>query len=78
MNKKHQYKLDTYNGRIRVFCDGYLMFCFNQLDFKGLYFYKDDLNLYGLDITLKDTTMEIYFKTKEVWIAINKLMLENL
>ncbi len=73
-----KYTLDTYNGRVRVFTNNCLMFCFNQIDFKGVYFYKDDINLYGLDIYLKDTTMEIYFKTKEVWLQINKLFSEKL
>lgn len=58
---------------MRLYVEGTLFFCFNQLDFRGLYAYKDDTNLYGLDIYLMDkiggkTTMEIYFKTKEAWL----------
>lgn len=65
----HKYSFSIYNGRIKVKVDGYLMFTFNQLDFKGLYAYKDDTQLYGLDIYMMNekggaTTMEIYFKTK--------------
>jgi hypothetical protein len=61
-----------YNGRVRIYIGGVLFFCFNQLDFRGLYAYKDDTNLYGLDIYLADasggqTTMEVYFKTKDAW-----------
>ncbi len=79
VNKKvHKYKLDTFNGRYRVFIDNCLMFSWNQIDYKGCYFYKDDVNLFGLDLYLKDTTMEIYFKTKENWLQINKLFCENL
>lgn len=79
----HKYNFVTYNGRIKVYVDGYVMFTFNQLDFKGYYAYKDDTNLYGLDIYLMNdnggaTTMEIYFKTKENWLNILKLLDENM
>lgn len=68
-----EYTSKIYNGRVRLYIGGRLFFCFNQLDFRGLYAYKDDTNLYGLDIYLVDeiggkTTMEIYFKTKEAWL----------
>jgi hypothetical protein len=77
--KKRSYKFTTHNGRIKVYVDGYVMFTFNQLDFKGYYAYKDDENLYGLDIYLMNdkggaTTMEVYFKTKETWLDILKLL----
>jgi hypothetical protein len=80
---EHEYNFTTYNGRIKVYVDGYVMFTFNQLDFKGFYAYKDDVNLYGLDIYLMNdkggaTTMEIYFKTKENWLAVLKLLDENM
>lgn len=80
---KHAYKCVIYNGRVKVYIDNYIAFCFNQLDFKGFYAYKDDTNLYGLDIYLMNdkgghTEMEIYFKTKEVWLAILKLLDEHL
>ena len=80
---KHAYDLKTWNGRIKIYIDGYAMLSFNQIDFKGYYAYKDDTNLYGLDIYLMNenggaTTMEIYFKTKEVWLAVLKLMDEKL
>ena len=72
-----------YNGRIKVYVDGSVMFSFNQIDFLGYYAYKDDTNLYGLDIYLLRekagaSTMEIYFKTKDNWLAILKLLDENL
>jgi hypothetical protein len=81
--KKHTYSLKIYNGRVKVYIDGYVMFCFNQIDFLGYYAYKDDTNLYGLDIYLLRekagaSTMEIYFKTKENWLGILKLLDENL
>jgi hypothetical protein len=78
------YTFETYNGRIKVKIDGMVMFTFNQLDFKGYYAYKDCVNLYGLDLYLiaSDSggkhTMEIYFKTKETWLAILKLLDENM
>ena len=79
----HTYDFKIHNGRIKVSVDGYVMFCFNQIDFKGYYAYKDDTLLYGLDIYLMNekggaTTMEIYFKTKENWLGILKLLDQNL
>ncbi len=81
--KKPKYTFETYNGRIKVKYDGALMFCFNQLDFKGMYAYKDDVNLYGLDIYLMNdkggsTTMEIYFKTKQTWLDVLELLDKNM
>jgi hypothetical protein len=83
MKKKHTYDFKIYNGRIKVYVDGYVMFSFNQIDFQGFYAYKDDTNLYGIDIYLirekaSPSTMEIYFKTKENWLSILKLLDENL
>lgn len=76
---KHKYALKIYNGRVKVYVDGYVMFSFNQIDLVGYYAYKDDTDLYGLDIYLLRekagaSTMEIYFKTKENWLAILKLL----
>ena len=81
--KKRSYKFTTHNGRIKVYVDGYVMFTFNQLDFKGYYAYKDDTYLYGLDIYLMNdkggaTTMEVYFKTKNNWLQVLKLLDDNL
>jgi hypothetical protein len=78
-NKKHTYDLKIYNGRVKIYVDGYVMFSFNQIDFLGYYAYKDDTDLYGIDIYLLrekagDSTMEIYFKTKENWLNILKLL----
>jgi hypothetical protein len=83
MKKKHAYDFKIYNGRIKVYVDSYVMFSFNQIDFQGFYAYKDDTNLYGIDIYLirekaSTTIMEIYFKTKENWLNILKLLDENL
>jgi hypothetical protein len=82
MNKQ-TYDFKIFNGRIKIYVDGYVMFTFNQIDFLGYYAYKDDTNLYGLDIYLLRekagaSTMEIYFKTKENWLAIIKLLDEKL
>lgn len=78
-NKKHTYDFKIFNGRVKVYVDGYVMFSFNQIDFLGYYAYKDDTNLYGIDIYLLrekagNSTMEIYFKTKENWLNILKLL----
>lgn len=83
MKPKHQYAFKTWNGRVKVYIDGMLMLSFNQIDFKGLYAYKDDTNLYGLDLYLMNaeggaTTMEIAFKTKEVWLAVLALLDKNM
>lgn len=77
--EKHKYDLVIYNGRVKVYVDGYVMFTFNQIDFKGYYAYKDDTDLYGIDVYLMNekggaTTMEIYFKTKYNWLNILKLL----
>jgi hypothetical protein len=79
MIKKHKRELKIYNGRVKVYVDGYVMFSFNQIDFAGYYAYKDDTSLYGLDVYLLRekagaSTMEVYFKTKENWLAILKLL----
>lgn len=76
---KHIYDFKIFNGRVKVYVDGYVMFSFNQIDFLGYYAYKDDTDLYGIDIYLLrekagDSTMEIYFKTKENWLNILKLL----
>lgn len=81
--KNNKYEFVIYNGRVKVYCNGYVMFSFNQLDFKGYYAYKDDTLLYGIDIYLMNdkggaTTMEIYFKTKGNWLGVLKLLDENL
>ena len=47
---KHKYNLKIFNGRIKVYVDDYVMFSFNQIDFRGYYAYKDDTDLYGLEV----------------------------
>ena len=79
----HKYEFKTYNGRVKIYVDGYVMFCFNQIDFLGYYAYKDDANLYGLDIYLLrekagQGQMEIYFKTKENWLGVLRLLDESM
>lgn len=81
--KEHKYEFKIYNGRVKVYVDGYVMFSFNQIDFAGYYAYKNDEKLYGLDIYLNrekagHQIMEVYFKTKETWLSILKLLDENL
>jgi len=71
----HKYKLVIYNGRVKVYIDGYVIVSFNQLEFLGYYNYKDDTDLYGCDIYLKgQNIMEVYFKTKENWLAFIKIL----
>lgn len=77
-SEKHKYDLKIYNGRIKVYIDGYVFLSFNQIDFKGYYAFKDDTCLYGIDIYLKDTMIETSYKTKEVWLNILKLFDEKL
>ena len=83
MKHEHTYELKIYNGRVKVYVDGFVMFSFNQIDFAGYYAYKDDTDLYGLDIYLNrekagPMQMEIYFKTKQNWMAILKLLDQHL
>jgi len=80
---KHTYDLKIYNGRIKVYIDGYVMFSFNQIDFAGYYAFKDCTDLYGITIYMNrekagPCEMDIYFKTKKNWLAILKLLDENL
>ena len=83
MKRKHQYDFKIFNGRVKIYVDGFVMFRFNQIDFAGYYAYKDDTDLYGIDLYLNrekagSQTMEIYFKTKENWLNILKLLDENM
>ncbi len=80
---KHKYDLKIYNGRIKVYVDGYVMFSFNQIDFLGYYFFKDDSDLFGCTIYLLRekagaSEMDVYFKSKQTWLDINKLLDKNL
>ena len=79
MKNKHKYELKIFNGRVKVYVDGYVMFTFNQIDFLGYYAYKNDECIYGLDIYLLrekagKSRMDIYFKTKQHWLNILKLL----
>lgn len=84
MTRKHTYKLDVFNGRVKIYIDGVVCLSFNQIDFKGFYAFKDDTKLYGIDFYLISsdsggkTTIETSYKTKEVWINILKLLDSNL
>lgn len=83
MKRKHQYDFKIFNGRVKIYVDGFVMFSFNQIDFAGYYAYKDDTDLYGIDLYLNrekagSQTMEIYFKTKQNWLNILKLLDENM
>jgi len=71
---KHKYALTITNGRVKVYIDGLVMVSFNQIEFLGYYAFKDDAYLYGIDIYLKDTTIETSYKTKEVWMGVLKLL----
>ena len=83
---KNTYALKIFNGRVKVYVNGYVMFCFNQIDFKGYYAYKDDTSLYGLDIYLIESSggsggseiMDVYFKTKENWLWVLSLLDKHL
>jgi hypothetical protein len=79
----HKFTFKIYNGRIKVYADGFVMFSFNQLDFVGYYAFKDDTDLYGITIfTNREKAgpleMDIYFKGKENWMNILRLLDENL
>ena len=79
--QKFEFKI--YNGRVKIYVDKYVMFSFNQIDFLGYSGYKNDSDLYGLDIYLLrekagKSRMDIYFKKKSTWLAVLKLLDENL
>jgi len=83
MKRKHQYDFKIFNGRVKIYVDGFVMFSFNQIDFAGYYAYKDDTDLYGIDLYLNrekasPQRMEIYFKTKQNWLNILKLLDDNM
>jgi hypothetical protein len=83
MKAKHKYEFKIYNGRVKIYVDGYVFFTFNQIDFAGYYAYKDCTDLFGLDIYMNrekavQCQMEIYFNKKTTWLAVLKLLDENL
>jgi hypothetical protein len=74
-----RYKLDIYNGRVKIYIDGIVFLSFNQLEFLGFYAFKDDTKLYGIDFYLKgNNVIETSYKTKEVWLGILKLLNKEL
>jgi hypothetical protein len=80
---KQEFTFKIYNGRIKVYADGYVMFSFNQIDFAGYYSFKDDTDLYGITIYMNregasPQEMDIYFKGKQNWLSILRLLDENL
>lgn len=79
----HKYELKIYNGRVKVYVDGYVMLSFNQIDFLGYYSFKDDTNLFGITLYfLREkagaSEMDVYFKTKQTWLDILRLLDEHL
>jgi hypothetical protein len=82
-SEKPKFELKIYNGRVKVYFEGCVMFTFNQIDFVGYYFFKDDTKLYGMTLHfLREKAghaeMDVYFKDKETWLAVNKLLDTNL
>ena len=80
---KNKYTFQTYNGRVKIKYNGYVMFTFNQIDFQAYYFFKDDSSLYGLTLLFSRekagaSEIDIYFKSKETWLAVNKLLDDNM
>lgn len=80
---KNKYGFEIYNGRVKVKYNGLVMFTFNQIDFQAYYFFKDDSSLYGCTLYFSRekagaSEMDVYFKSKETWLEINKLLDENM
>lgn len=80
---KNKYTFKIYNGRVKVKYNGYVMFTFNQIDFQAYYFFKDDEQIYGLTLLFSRekagaSEIDIYFKSKETWLAVNKLLDDNM
>lgn len=77
--QQHKYDLKIYNGRVKIYIDGYVVVSFNQIEFLGYYSFKDDSLLYGIDFYLKgNNIIETSYKTKENWLAILKILDEKL
>lgn len=79
----HKYEFKIFNGRIKIYVDGCVMFTFNQLDFQAYYFFKDDSSLFGATFYFSRekagaSEMDVYFKSKTTWLEINKLLDENM
>ena len=78
-NKEHKYDLKIYNGRVKIYIDGFVFLSFNQIEWLGYYAFKDDTLLYGIDFFMKgQNKIETAYKTKENWLAILKLLDERL
>lgn len=80
---KHIYSFKIYNGRVKIYYNESVMFTFNQIDFLSYYFFKDDEKIYWATFHfLREKAghgeMDVYFKSKETWLAVNKLLDENL
>ena len=80
---KNKYGFEIYNGRVKVKYNGAVMFTFNQIDFLGYYSFKDDSSLFGISFFfLREGaggyTFDFYSKTKENWLAVLKLLDENM
>ncbi len=80
---EHKYNIKTYNGRVKIYIDEYCFLAFNQLDFRGWYAFKDDHNLFGIEFYLcpeksEQLTIETFYKTKENWLGICKILDKNL
>ena len=79
--QKFEFKI--YNGRVKIYVDGYVLFSFNQIDLQAYYFFKDDSSLYGCTIYFSReksgaSEMDVYFKSKSTWLSVNRLLDENL
>jgi hypothetical protein len=84
LGEKPNYTFETYNGRIKVKYNGFVMFTLNQLDFKGYYAFKDDVALFGISFYLiasdsgGNHTIDVYFKTKQTWLDVLELLDKNM
>jgi hypothetical protein len=81
--KQHEYTFEIYNGRIKIKVDGFIMLTFNQIDFLGFYSFKDDESLFGITFHFLregagSHSFDFYAKTKEHWLAVLKLLDENM
>ena len=63
------------NGRYSIYIDNLLNFCFNQHQFIGIYSYRTDTSLYGIDIYLKDKEIiELEYESRTDWENIIKVL----
>lgn len=72
------YTFELKEATVKIRINNSLVLSFNQLEYLGLYSYKDNRDWYGIDIYMKGTIIETYWNSKEKWLKILELLDKNL